>query len=78
MELLSTLSKETSNSLKELLNMDFHLILGMYNTLRVMAKKQEEEEKKQQEKQRQSTPSMPSMSSISSAAKSAMPRMPSK
>lgn len=43
MELLSSLSKATSNSLSELLKLPFELVIGMYNIYVEQQKKEEEE-----------------------------------
>lgn len=73
MELLLSLSKETNNSVAELLKMPSHFVLGMYNALRRILKKEaearEKAEKKAQAEQNQMSsfrmPSMPSIPSIS-------------
>lgn len=46
MTLISSLSKETSNSYNDIMNMPGHILLGIYNTL---VKIFEEEKKRQEE-----------------------------
>lgn len=67
MELLLSLSKETNNSVAELLKMPSHFVIGMYNALRRVLKKEEEAREKAEKKQAASSPKMPSIS---------MPSMP--
>lgn len=50
MELLLTLTKETSTSFNELLELPFHITYGMYNTLVNLHKKEQEQQKKEEEK----------------------------
>lgn len=65
MELLLSLSKETSNSFAELMQMPMHITIGIYNALRKYLEKEAKARKEAEEKEsaRQgnfSTPSMPS------------------
>ena len=64
MELLLSLSKETSNSFSELMKMPMHITIGIYNALRKYlekeAKARKEAEDEERSKQSMSTPSMPS------------------
>lgn len=64
MELLLSLSKETSNSFAELMKMPMHITIGIYNALRKYlekeAKARKEAEDKERSRQSMSTPSMPS------------------
>lgn len=72
-QLLSNLCSETSNSWNDFLQMDFHFVLGIHNSI---IKRKEEEAKRQKDeesKYKTSAPSMPSMSSI----KSQIPKPPS-
>ena len=68
MELLLVLSNETSNNLDVLLPKQFHIVMGMWNALKNIWKKEEKARKEQEEKQSSSTPnmSMPSMTSLPS------------
>lgn len=49
MELLLTLTKETSTSFSELLKLPFYITYGMYNTLVNLNKKEQEAQKKEEE-----------------------------
>lgn len=65
MELLLSLSKETSNSFAELMKMPMHITIGIYNALRKYLEKEAKARKEAEEKEsaRQgsfSTPSLPS------------------
>ena len=64
MELLLSLSKETNNSVAEMMKMPSHFVIGMYNALRKILEKekkaQEEAEKKANKNYK--TPSMPHFS----------------
>jgi hypothetical protein len=64
MELLLSLSKETSNTVAEMMKMPSHFVIGMYNALRKIlekeAKQREEAEKKANKNIK--APSMPSFS----------------
>lgn len=64
MELLLSLSKETSNSYDELIKQPMHITIGIYNALRKYIEKEskarQEAEEKERRKQGMSTPSMPS------------------
>lgn len=66
MEILVSLSKETSTSVAELLQMPAHYVIGIYNALKKIFKEEkkarDEEEKRQREET--TTPSMPSMPSF--------------
>jgi hypothetical protein len=61
MELLLVLSKETNNSVAEMLKMPSHFVVGMYNALRRILDKEAKARKEAEEKQSKgmSTPSMP-------------------
>lgn len=66
MELLCALSKETSNSVAELLLMPAHITIGLYNSLRKYLEKEQKARQKAEEKEQQrqrsgliSAPSMP-------------------
>ncbi|MBQ2395910.1 MAG: hypothetical protein II304_02540 [Bacteroidales bacterium] len=72
MELLLSLSKETSNSFAELMKMPMHITIGIYNALRKYLEKEAKARKEAEEKEsaRQSGFSAPSMPSFR------MPSMP--
>lgn len=57
MTLISSLSKETSNSYNDIMNMPGHILLGIYNTL---TKIFEEEKKRQDEESGKYKQSLPS------------------
>lgn len=61
MELLLVLSKETNNSVAEMLKMPSHFVVGMYNALRRILDKEAKARKEAEEKQSKSmsTSSMP-------------------
>lgn len=60
MTLISSLSKETSNSYNDIMNMPGHILLGIYNTL---VKIFEEEKKRQEDESSKYKSSIPSMTS---------------
>ena len=66
MELLLSLSKETNNSVYELLKLPAHYVLGMYNSLKAIMRKENEEQKKAEEREKEhssmSAPSIPTPS----------------
>lgn len=72
MELLLSLSKETSNSFAELMQMPMHITIGIYNALRKYLEKEAKARKEAEEKEsaRQNGFSAPSMPSFR------MPSMP--
>lgn len=68
MELICALSKETSNSAAELLQMPAHITIGLYNSLRKYLEKEQKARKEAEDKEqaRQSSgliraPSMPNI-----------------
>lgn len=69
MELLLVLSKETNNSVAEMLKMPAHFVVGMYNALRKILEK-EKKARDEAEKTQKNSMNMPSMPHIS------MPAMP--
>ena len=69
MELLLVLSKETNNSVAEMLKMPAHFVVGMYNVLRKILEK-EKKARDEAEKTQKNNMNMPSMPHIS------MPSMP--
>ncbi len=66
MELLSLLSKHTSNNFDSLMKYDFHFVLGMFHSLKGMFEKEAEEQRKQEESASSSfsMPSFPNMPSF--------------
>lgn len=70
MELLSSLSKETSNDFHSLMKLPVHYLMGLYNSLKKILKEEQKARKEAEDKQSGSIrmPSMPSMPS--------MPNMP--
>ena len=71
MELLLTLTKETSTSFSELLKLPFHITYGMYNTLVNLTKKEQEQQKKEEEKAKQEY-NIPNVNSLQSQALSSI------
>lgn len=71
MELLLTLTKETSTSFNELLKLPFHITYGMYNTLVNLNKKEQEQQKKEEDKARQEY-NIPNVNSLQSQALSSL------
>lgn len=69
MELLLVLSKETNNSVAEMLKMPAHFVVGMYNALRKILEK-EKKAREEAEKSQKSNMSIPSIPRVS------MPSMP--
>lgn len=61
------LSKETSNSLAEMMDMPFHIVFGMYNTLQKIFKKEKEESERQQ-KEEESKYNIPNINDIQNSA----------
>ncbi len=66
MELLSTLSKHSNNSVAEMLPMQFEVVWGLKNGLESVFKKEAEMQKKEEEKAKSDVhiPSVPSPSSF--------------
>lgn len=60
MELLLALSKETSNSFAELMQMPMHITIGIYNALRKYIDKENKARKEAEEKAQRSQGSAPS------------------
>lgn len=58
-----SLSKETNNSVAEMLKMPSHFVIGMYNALRRILEKEDKARKAEEEKQQKNL-KMPSMPSI--------------
>jgi hypothetical protein len=78
MELLLTLTKETSTSFSELLKLPFYITYGMYNTLVNLNKKEQEAQKKEEEaaKAEYNIPNINSLQSQAlSSINSATPRV---
>lgn len=67
MELLLTLTKETSTSFSDLLKLPFHITYGMYNTLVNLNKKEQEAQKKEEEAAR-SEYNIPNINSLQNQA----------
>ena len=66
MELLIVLSKETNNSVTDLMKMEFTDVHLLYLTLVKFNKEQQKQYEKQKQEQQDSMPVMPSMPSASS------------
>ena len=63
MELLLNLSKETNNSVAEMMKMPSHFVIGMYNALRrILEKEKDAREKAEKREQQKSSVSMPHFS----------------
>lgn len=71
MELLLTLTKETSTSFSDLLKLPFHITYGMYNTLVNLNKKEQEAQKKEEERAKDNY-NIPNISSLQSQALSSI------
>lgn len=71
MELLLTLTKETSTSFSELLKLPFYITYGMYNTLVNLNKKEQEAQKKEEEAARAEY-NIPNINSLQSQALSSI------
>ena len=71
MELLLTLTRETSTSFSELLKLPFYITYGMYNTLVNLNKKEQEAQKKEEE-QAKAEYNIPNINSLQSQAMSSI------
>lgn len=75
MELLSSLSNHSNNSVAEMMNMQFEFVWGLKNGLERMFEK-EAKEREKQEKEAQKSQHIPSFSSALSSAKSMIGSFP--